>query len=673
MGAQSSESDSILTGPSAWIDYRPWVRAGLYGGLFALSLLAAFALRYDFRLTDAHGAPWLGRQFLRSLPLALAIKLAVFGRFGLYRSSPRYVGFHDILQLIRASYVSTFIFVVAFFIIEWMADTPGQFFGGFPQLVFIFDLVATVALACGAQVAVRFYHEEYLPLRGTGISRLLIVGAGNAGETVLRTVERMGVITYDVVGFLDDDPKKQRIRIHGVEVLGPTTQIREICERYKVDEVLMAMPSAPQRTVRAIVERCHGTPVHFRTVPALEDLIAGRVQVSQIRDVDIEDLLGRASVTLDTEGIARYIRGKVVMVTGAGGSIGAEMCRQIARFEPQRLVLVEQSENNLFTIEQELARANPAVPLDADVADICDAARIDQLFATRKPAAVFHAAAHKHVPMMERNVGEAIKNNVGGTRTLADAAVRWGVEKFVMISTDKAVNPTSVMGCTKRAAELYVQQLAGRGDTQFVTVRFGNVLGSSGSVVPIFKAQITRGGPVTVTHPEMMRYFMTIPEAAQLVLQAGAMGAGGEIFLLDMGEPVKIVDLARDLITLSGLRPDEDIEIVFTGIRPGEKLFEELSVSGENMGKTSHEKIGVWQKRPEDAEATRRGIEELLAMADEASPDTLRERLRSLVPEYEPNGDGSETKARRLNGADSPSPNTARQTEGAQGDAAFQS
>jgi FlaA1/EpsC-like NDP-sugar epimerase len=453
--------------------------------------------------------------------------------------------------------------------------------------------------------------------------------------------KRLCAVLYDVVGFLDDNPRKLRARIHGVEVLGDTSQVREFCERHAIDEVLLAIPSAPQRIVRGLVERCHGTQVRFRTVPALGDLIAGRVRVSQMRNVDIEDLLGREAVTLDDDAIAQYLRDKVVLVTGAGGSIGAEMCRQIARVGPQRLILVEQTENNLFTIERDLLRSFDALPLEAYVADICDAERIEHVFAAEQPAAVFHAAAHKHVPMMERNVGEAIKNNVGGTRTLADAAVRAGVRKFVMISTDKAVNPTSVMGCAKRVAELYVQQLSARGATKFVTVRFGNVLGSSGSVVPIFKAQIERGGPVTVTHPEMTRYFMTIPEAAQLVLQAGAIGDGGEIFLLDMGEPVKIVDLARDLITLSGLKPDTDIEIQFTGVRPGEKLFEELSVSGENILTTSHPKIGVWEKRAEDFETVVAGVEDLLAMAEVATADALRQRLAELVPEYQPNPNGS--------------------------------
>ncbi len=637
------------------VQYRTPLRILLYALIFTLSLLFSLALKYDFKfLVQRPNAPdefWLATQFLPALPLILIIKLAVFGLFGLYRSSLRYVGFRDILYIIVASYISTFVFIVSFFLTEYVftflptSAPEGHAFGSFPQVAFLLDLVTTIGLACVVSIGVRFYHEEYLPADEAGTSRLLIVGAGDAGETLLREIQRMDVVRYEVVGFLDDEPQKQRTSIHGVRVIGRTPEVREVCKRFEVEEVLIAMPSAPQRTVRALVERCHGMNVHFRTVPALSDLIAGRVKVSQIRDVDIEDVLGREAVTLDTEAIGRYVCDKAVVVTGAGGSIGSEMCRQIARFGPKKLILLEHAENNLFTIEQELRRQFGNIPLGVYVADIADATRIDQLFAADRPNAVFHAAAHKHVPMMERNVGEAVKNNIGGTRTLADAAMRHHVEKFVMISTDKAVNPTSVMGCSKRVAEMYVQQLSGRGETQFVTVRFGNVLGSSGSVVPIFRAQIARGGPVTVTHPEMVRYFMTIPEAAQLVLQAGAIGAGGEILLLDMGEPVKIVDLARDLITLSGLRPDDDVEIQFTGVRPGEKLFEELSISGEDVQATSHAKIGVWRKRPEDWDTVCGGLEDLLKMADAATPDEIRERLRRLVPEYQPNGNGDDAKA----------------------------
>ncbi|MBK8267521.1 MAG: polysaccharide biosynthesis protein [Planctomycetes bacterium] len=376
--------------------------------------------------------------------------------------------------------------------------------------------------------------------------------------------------------------------------------------------------------------------VRFRTVPSMEALIEGKVAVSQVRDVNIKDLLGREQVELDQDKISRYVANQRILVTGAGGSIGSELCRQICRFQPAGLLLVEQAENNLFEIDRDLQAAFPGVHLKCFVADITDAKRINQIIADERPAMIFHAAAHKHVPMMEINVGEAIKNNIQGTRTVADAAKRHGVSRFVMISTDKAVNPTSVMGCTKRVAEMYTQQLRQGGETQFMTVRFGNVLGSSGSVIPIFQRQIAAGGPVTVTDPNMTRYFMTIPEASQLVLQAGVMGNDGDIFVLDMGEPVKIVDLAREMITLCGMRTGEDIEVKFTGIRPGEKLYEELSVLGENMGKTTHDKIYVWRNKKEDWHRVCRQIDEIVAAADVLDDAALRNRLTEIVPEYKP-------------------------------------
>ncbi|MFQ5412574.1 MAG: UDP-N-acetylglucosamine 4,6-dehydratase family protein, partial [Phycisphaerae bacterium] len=397
-----------------------------------------------------------------------------------------------------------------------------------------------------------------------------------------------------------------------------------------------AIPGAPQKILRRIVEQCQGLNVRFRLIPAMEAVIEGRLTVSQIRDVDINDLLGREQVRLDEDKISEYIRDEKVLVTGAGGSIGSELCRQIARYRPARLVLVEQAENNLFEIDADLTKHYAEVPRVCYVADICDAKRIDHIFETQHPGLIFHAAAHKHVPMMEINVGEAVKNNILGTKTIADAANRHEIRRFVMISTDKAVNPTSVMGCTKRVAEMYIQQLRQGGVTQFMTVRFGNVLGSSGSVVPIFQKQIASGGPVTVTDPQMTRYFMTIPEASQLVLQAGVMGKDGDIFVLDMGEPVKIVDLAREMITLSGLTPGDDIEIQFSGVRPGEKLYEELSVTGENMGPTTHDKIYVWRNKKEDWPQVCAAMDDLVARADDLGHEEIRRRLAEVVPEYSP-------------------------------------
>ena len=388
--------------------------------------------------------------------------------------------------------------------------------------------------------------------------------------------------------------------------------------------------------IRRIVELCRPTGVKLRTLPAVDKLIDGRVTMQQLAEVAIEDLLGREAVTLDMERIGEFIRNRTVLVTGAGGSIGSELCRQIARFAPKSLILVEQAENNLFEVHRSLVGEFKSLTMMPYVADICDSRRIEQIFDTERPAVVFHAAAHKHVPMMEANPGEAIKNNVFGTKKVADMADRFGVEKFVMVSTDKAVNPTSVMGASKRIAEIYIQMLSERSKTHFTAVRFGNVLGSAGSVIPIFKQQIARGGPVTVTHPEMRRYFMTIPEACQLILQAGTMGTGGEIFILDMGEPVLIVDLARDLIRLSGYRPDDEIPITFSGMRPGEKLFEELAFDAEKAEKTRHPKIFVGLLRTTPYEEVTSGLARLHALTDGAAPELIRATLNILVPEYAP-------------------------------------
>lgn len=500
--------------------------------------------------------------------------------------------------------------------------------------VIMLDLFTTIMLLSGIRMVVRLYHEEFFSeTRGTA-RRFLIVGAGNAGEALLREMMRRKDTQYEVVGFVDDDPAKQGTEIHGIPVLGSVDQLPQICRKQAVDEIAIAIPSANRKQLRRVVQVCQGTKIRFSTVPSLTDIASGKLRVSQMRDVEINDLLGREEVQLDMEQIRGFLANKVILVTGAGGSIGSEMCRQVCAFGPKQLLLLEQAENPLFFIERELKQKFSNVSMIPVIADITDKIRIERFFAEYRPQVVIHAAAHKHVPLMELNPGEAIKNNVIGTRTVADAADAYGAECFVMISTDKAVNPTSIMGSSKRVAEMYIQDLNKTSKTHYVTVRFGNVLGSNGSVVPIFKQQIAAGGPVTVTHPEMRRYFMTIPEASQLVLQAAAMGEGGEIFVLDMGEPVKIVDLARELITLSGFRPGEDIEIEFTGLRPGEKLFEELSIEGENMLPTKHPKIAVWKNIPKDRQVLRNGIEKLLEVAHTQNRSRIIETLRELVPEF---------------------------------------
>ena len=620
---------------------RPALDIAAHLALFTLSWLFAFGLAFNFKRFDE----WFTQLFLPLLPLVLLSKAVVFVAMGLHRGSWRYVSLRDVLNVTWGAWVA-FVWVFAVYFTFTNLEPIVHFLGypqfrfsplgdqQFPNSVLLLDFAGTVALVSGARIAVRLYHEEIQPVGEGSAPKLLILGAGNAGETVAREILRQPTLQYRVEGFLDDDRAKWGQQIHGIEVLGSVERVKELCESYAIDEILIAMPSATKAQIRRVVELCQGTNLRFKTLPAIADLIAGRAQVQQIRDVDINDLLGRAPVRLDEEDIGEFLRDRVVMVTGAGGSIGAEMCRQAARFAPARLLLVEQAEQNLFEIDRELRGSFPELAVVPVIADICDSQRMRVLFARHRPSAVIHAAAHKHVPMMEYNPGEALKNNIGGTRAVADLAAEFACDKFVMISTDKAVNPTSVMGCSKRVAEMYIQGLSGRTRTQFVTVRFGNVLGSSGSVVPIFKDQIRRGGPVTVTHPEMIRYFMTIPEAAQLVLQAASMGRGGEIFVLDMGEPVKIVDLARDLITLSGFRPGEDIEIQFVGLRPGEKLYEELSLDAEGVARTTHPKIGIWKTCVEDWKSLVEQIDALLADANDLNRESARTRLKRIVPEF---------------------------------------
>jgi FlaA1/EpsC-like NDP-sugar epimerase len=580
---------------------------------------------------------WLVEQYPVLLVFFIIIKLAVFGLFKQYRGWWRYVGISDLTGILRASLVSTLI-VVSLWTVLIFAPTPvrqkWQNITEVGQGVFMADLFVTFLLLAGLRMLVRLYHEEFRTVEAGRLKRFLIIGAGNAGEALLREIHRMTVTQYEVVGFIDDDLSKQGLNIHGIPVLGTVEQLPGICKKRNIEEIAIAMPSATHHQLRRVVQVCEGTKIRFRTVPSITDIASGKFRVSQIRDVDINDLLGREVVQLDLDSIETFIKGKIVLVTGAGGSIGSEMCRQVCTFGPKLLLLAEQAENPLFYIERELRKQFPDVPAKAVICNITDRIRVEEVFEKYKPEVVIHAAAHKHVPLMELNPGEAVKNNVVGTRGVADAADKYGTTNFVMISTDKAVNPTSIMGSSKRIAEMYIQDLNRTSKTHFVTVRFGNVLDSEGSVVPIFRKQIAEGGPVTVTHPEMKRYFMVVPEAVQLVLQAATMGKGGEIFVLDMGEPVKIVDLARELITLSGFRPGEDIEVVYTSPRPGEKLFEELSIKGEDMQPTRHPKIGIWKNVPMDRDKLLASINELLNVAQTQDHSRIVEKIRKLVPEY---------------------------------------
>ena len=624
---------------SAFARHRFALSLAIHGLLFSLALLLSYIARFDIGMKQEH---WFLGSFLPWLPWFVFAKLLVFGLMGQFRADWTYAGVRDLVSILVASWVSLAMIYLPIFLFRWIptwgGKIPPQFFELYPQGVVLLDFFASVFLVCTARLGFRLYMEELRPVAPEGLKRVLIIGAGHAAEVVIREIHRMRVGRYRVVGLVDDDPAKQRLSIHGTPVLGGTDNIPELCEEYEVDEIIISIPSANQKELRRIIELCSGTKLNFQSLPSVGDLIDGSVTVSQIRPVDIEDLLGREAVELDTEAIGRFLNDRRILITGAGGSIGSEMCRQICHFRPERLILVEQAETPLYDIQNELREQFPDIPLTACICDIEDRQRVMAVWEQLAPHVVVHAAAHKHVPLMEHNPCEAIKNNVFGTKNVADACCEHGVAEFVLISTDKAVNPSSVMGATKRVAEIYTQGLNGRENcvTQFKAVRFGNVLGSAGSVVPVFRKQIAAGGPVRVTHPEMLRYFMTIPEAAQLVLQAAATGSGGQIFLLDMGEPVKIVDLARQMITLSGFRPDEDIDIVFTGVRPGEKLFEELRTEGENIEPTVHPKVNIWQSRPTQWTEIQAALEVLEAARNTLDRDQVVAALRNLIPEYEP-------------------------------------
>ncbi|MGI6587848.1 MAG: polysaccharide biosynthesis protein [Peptococcia bacterium] len=515
-------------------------------------------------------------------------KVGVFYFTGIYKRVWQFARAEDLLALVSSLLITILGLVSLSYFLSIAV----------PRSIFILTWMLDVFLSGGVRVIPKIYKERGINFHNYKDARkVLVVGAGDAGVLVVKELLRRENPTQFPVGFVDDDAQKFQTKIVGIPVLGSRKDLIRVVKENGIEEVLIAMPSATGQVIKEIAEDCRRIKIPVRTLPRMYDIINGEITVDLIREVKLEDLLGRETVHLDTKIIKNSIQGKKVLVTGAGGSIGSELCRQICRFNPVELVLLGHDENPLFEIELELKEKFPSAIISTVIADVKDFPRMEAIFQEVRPQAVFHAAAHKHVPLMEENPGEAFKNNVIGTRNVAEVADRVGVEIFVFISTDKAVNPTSVMGATKRIAEMVIQNFNEFSATKFVAVRFGNVLGSRGSVVPIFQEQIKKGGPVTVTNPEMRRFFMTIPEAAQLVLQAGGMAHGGEIFILDMGEPVKIVDLARDLIRLSGLEPDEDIKIEFTGIRPGEKLCEEILTEAEGVTATKHKRIFVAQKQ----------------------------------------------------------------------------
>lgn len=604
---------------------RTFVLMGIDTLIINLALFLALWLRFESIFSPRYIS--YVEEALRLAPLATCVYIICFYFFRLYHRLWRYASIGELLSIIGATLVGTMALV------SWayFRMAPGRF--PLPRSVFILWALLIVALVGASRLFWRLLREHPFSAFMRNGQAVLIVGAGDAGAMVARELfSRNGEMRP--IGFVDDDPLKQGRRLYGLPVLGTREDIPRLVEQFGVEEIIIAMPSVRGRVIREIVEICHGTGARLRILPGMYDLIEGKVKVDPIREVQIEDILGREPVKVDLQAIAGYLSGEVVLITGAGGSIGSELCRQVASFQPKLLVLLGRGENSIYEIQYELSSSFPGVKLAQVIADVRDYAAIDHTFRKYRPTVVFHAAAHKHVPLMEVNPAEAVKNNVVGTWVVAQAANKYKSKIFILISTDKAVNPTSIMGASKRVAEMIVQYMSKKSSTRFAAVRFGNVLGSRGSVVPLFRRQIAQGGPVTVTHPEMTRYFMTIPEAVQLVIQAGALARGGEIFVLDMGEPVKIVDLARNMIILSGYEPEEDIKIVFTGIRPGEKLHEELFTAEERIDTTSHERILI--AHPEEIDEV--SLENFLRLV--SKPDwkpemaEVEEALRMVLPEF---------------------------------------
>ena len=605
---------------------------------------------------------------LRLLPVVMTIKMVTFYFFDLYRGMWRYTSIADLFNIIKAAVTGSLIMIVIILFVHH--------FEGFSRSVFIIDGGLTVFFIGGFRLGIRIYllrspgdgssqlhvrHFFRWSNKDADTRNLMIIGAGDCGEKIYREIRDNAHLRYNVIGFIDDDPAKRDLKIHGIPIIGPTRDLKRISERMGADEALIAIPSAGAREMRMIIGQCEQAGIKYKTVPGMGELIDGRVSVKAIRDVSYQDLLGREIIRMEEERIEDYLEGARVLVTGGGGSIGSELCRQICRFRPEGILLYERAESPLYEMDLELKSHYPRVDVRPVLGDVRDRSQLHAAFGRYKPQVVFHAAAYKHVPMLELQPWKAIKNNIQGTRNVIDLAKQHAVDKFVFVSTDKAVRPTNIMGATKRVAEMMVlsQDGCNVSDTRFMIVRFGNVVGSVGSVVPLFRKQIERGGPVTVTDPRMTRYFMTIPEACQLILQAGAMGTGGEIFILEMGVPVRIADMARDLIRMSGFEPDVDISIEYIGLRPGEKLYEELITEGEGIVPTDHEKIMMLRGQECDLDMLHGDIDVLKILAYDQDAEGIKKKLMEMVPEYRPNQVGGEKgekeeKGLRFKGSDDP-------------------
>ena len=603
-----------------------WKRIIVVGSDIFLTVISywfAFLLRFNFSIPEAYY-----HNMLMSMPILVVIRSSSFILFGLYSGIWRYASMSDLARIFKAVALSSVLFVAYVTFFYRLAE--------FSRSVFIMDSFIVIVFIGGSRFLYRLSREFYF-MKSINAKRLLIIGAGDTAERLLREMRQNPNIDYDIIGFLDNNPAKKGRRIHDVPILGQIDDIEEIGIKEKIEEAIVAIPSISGKEMRKIIYQCDNAGITCKTLPAISDILNGTITINQIREIRIEDLLGREHIELNSEQISDYLSGKRVLVTGAAGSIGLELCRQIMKVGPEQLILFERVENEIYNVEMEFSETFHDGPYTLVLGDVLDTKRLEHVMQEYKPQVVFHAAAYKHVPITEANPFEAVKNNVLGTLNVAEISAQYGVEKFVLISTDKAVKPANVMGATKRIAELICQGMNGGQKTKFIAVRFGNVLNSAGSVIPLFRKQILNGGPITVTHPEMTRYFMSIPEAAQLVMQAGAIGKGGEIFVLDMGEPVKIVDLAKDMIRLMGLKVGEDIDIAYTGLRPGEKIHEELVSHSEEIEKTPHEKIMLVKTSSVNWQSFREKIDELFSDMNALDLNKMRNMLASMISENELN------------------------------------
>lgn len=588
----------------------------------------ALCVRFDFSFSEIPTN--YEHVMLRVMPYSIVITILIFIIFRLYSSLWTYAGMVEIVNIAAAGIVAGFAEILLIMILNKNVSVP------MPRSYYFLYTVFLMVLIFLSRFSYRGFRAFIRRRVNEGIQkRVLIIGAGAAGDAIIREIKNSSHLDLKIVGAIDDNPNKIGNYIHGIKIIGNRDTIIKNAKELDVDIIVLAIPTASAKDIKELLNICKETGCELKRLPGIYQLVNGEVSVSKLKDVDVNDLLGREPIQANLETIMGYVSDKVVMVTGGGGSIGSELCRQIAMYHPRQLVLVDIYENTTYDIQNELRHNFPNLNLVVLIASVRNTKRMDQIFETYRPEIVYHAAAHKHVPLMEDSPNEAIKNNVLGTWKVVQAADKWNVKRFVMISTDKAVNPTNIMGASKRICEMIIQTYDKRSTTEFVAVRFGNVLGSNGSVIPLFKKQIAEGGPVTVTHPDIIRYFMTIPEAVSLVLQAGAYAKGGEIFVLDMGEPVKILDLAKNLILLSGHKPDEDIKIVFTGLRPGEKLYEEMLMKEEGIQETENQLIHIGKPIEMDEERFMQQLEELRDYVTE-EPDDIREAIMKIVPTYHP-------------------------------------